>query len=215
LIKDTPPAVVCYPGQQENLEACANLLVELTNSTFIGNNPFALDYPINDTCPPVDYSAGAVPGTCSIGGTPVYAVNATSPADVSQGINFARCHGIRLVVRNTGHDLSGRYVVQLCPSNQHSISLITCSRSTGYGSLEVWIRYLRQGITYQETYSASNKCTKSNWQGGSITIAGGYVWSDAYEVSNQQNVVIVGGGDPVCRDKLGNRTTEQTKLTVF
>ena len=99
-------------------------------------------------------------------------------------------------------------------SNQHSISLITCSRSTGYGSLEVWIRYLRQGVTYQETYSASNKCTKSNWQGGSITIAGGYVWSDAYEVSNQENVVIVGGGDPVCRDKLGNRT-EQTKLTVF
>jgi FAD/FMN-containing dehydrogenase len=103
-------------------------------------------------------------------------VDATTPADVVQGVNFARTHGIRLVVRNTGHDILGR--------------------STGYGSLEVWIRHLRQGITFQETYAASDKCTESNWKGSAFTIGGGYVWGDVYTEATKQNVVVVGGGDP-------------------
>ena len=108
LIKDTPPAIVCYPGPEENLSECATVVDGLTNSTFIANNPIALDYPINETCPAVDYSAGQEPGTCTLGDSPIYAVNATSPEDVVKGIGFARNHGIRLVVRNTGHDLLGR-----------------------------------------------------------------------------------------------------------
>jgi hypothetical protein len=87
---------------------CADLVVELTNSTFIANNPIALDFPILNECPPVDFAAGQTAGTCSIGDSPVYAVNATTPEDVVAGINFARAHNIRLVVRNTGHDISGR-----------------------------------------------------------------------------------------------------------
>jgi len=108
LIKNTPPAIVCYSGPQEDLASCATVLTALTNSTYIANNPIALDYPVNDTCPTVDYAAGAVPGNCSLGGSPVYTVNATSQAEVVQAVNFARNHGIRLVVRNTGHDISGR-----------------------------------------------------------------------------------------------------------
>jgi hypothetical protein len=108
LIKDTPPAIACYPGPQENLAACATVLTGLTNSTFIANNPIALDYPINDTCPAVDYAAGGVPGNCSLGSLPVYTVDATNPDEVVLAVNFARKHGIRLVVRNTGHDISGR-----------------------------------------------------------------------------------------------------------
>ena len=108
LIKDTPPAIVRYPGPQENLAACATALTGLTNSTFIANNPIALDHPINDTCSTVDYASGRVPGNCTLGGVPVYTVNATSPADVVEAVNFARNYRIRLVVRKTGHDLSDR-----------------------------------------------------------------------------------------------------------
>jgi hypothetical protein len=108
LIKDTPSAIVCYPGPQQNLAACATVLTGLTDSTFVGNDPIALGYPVNETCPAVDYAAGGVPGSCSIGGSPVYAIDAISPADVVQGVNFASSKGIRLVVRNTGHDISGR-----------------------------------------------------------------------------------------------------------
>jgi hypothetical protein len=108
LIKNTPPAIVCYPGPQQNLTACANVAVELTNSAFVGNNPIALNYPINDTCPAVNFSTGALAGTCSIGDLPRYTVDATTPADIVKSINFARTHNIRLVVRNTGHDILGR-----------------------------------------------------------------------------------------------------------
>lgn len=71
------------------------------------------------------------------------------------------------------------------------------SRTTGYGSLEVWIHYLRHGITFQDTYIASGGCSKSGWKGGVMKIGGGYVWSEAYAEANARNVVVVGGGDPV------------------
>lgn len=103
-----PPAIVCYPGPQQNLPVCADLVVELTNSTFIANNPIALGYPILDACPVVDFAAGQSAGTCSIGDSPRFSVNATSPADVVAAVNFAREQNIRLVVRNTGHDILGR-----------------------------------------------------------------------------------------------------------
>lgn len=108
LIQDTPPAIACYPGPQQNLQTCADLVVELTNSTFIANDPNALDYPILDACPVVDFAAGQTAGSCSIGDTPRYTVDATSPAQVAAAVNFAREHNIRLVVRNTGHDILGR-----------------------------------------------------------------------------------------------------------
>jgi hypothetical protein len=72
------------------------------------------------------------------------------------------------------------------------------SRSTGYGSLQVWIRHLRQGITFQKIYVASDKCSKSGWTGSAFKVAGGYVWGEVYSEAAKNNVVVVGGGDPVC-----------------
>jgi hypothetical protein len=99
---------VCYPGPQQNLDVCADLVVDLANSTFIADDPIALDYPILDACPVVDFAAGQQAGNCSIGDAPRYTVNATTPAQVVAGVNFARENNIRLVVRNTGHDILGR-----------------------------------------------------------------------------------------------------------
>ena len=176
MIQDAPPAIVCYPGPQQDLAACADLVVDLTNSTFIANDPNALDYPILDACPVVDFAAGQTAGSCSIGDTPRFTVDATTPAQVAAAVSFARKNNIRLVIRNTGHDILGR--------------------SAGYGSLQVWIRHLRQGITFQKAYQASDKCTKSSWTGSAFTIAGGYVWEDVYAQATAKNVIVVGGGDP-------------------
>lgn len=71
------------------------------------------------------------------------------------------------------------------------------NRSTGYGSLEIWIRYLRQGIVFQNIYSPSDGCKSSNWKGSAFKIAGGYVWGDVYAEATKQNMIVVGGGDPV------------------
>ncbi|KAH8589398.1 hypothetical protein B0O99DRAFT_636793 [Bisporella sp. PMI_857] len=175
LIANTPPAVSCYPPSL-SLATCAEVLIGLSNSTYIRDNPVALAAPINETCPAVNYAAGETPGTCTLGSLPVYTVDAYSVDDVVKGINFARKHNLRVVIRNTGHDSSGR--------------------STGYGSLEIWIRHLRLGISIQETYAASDNCKKANWTGGAMTIAGGYIWGEAFAVAKAHNVIVVSGGDP-------------------
>lgn len=48
--------------------------------------------------------------TCTLGPAPVYTINATEPEEVAAGIEFARKNHVRLVIRNTGHDMLGRLV---------------------------------------------------------------------------------------------------------
>lgn len=108
LIADTPPAISCYDGPQKDLEKCASLQADLKNSTYIGNSPVAPGFPVNDQCPPVNYAAGEVAGTCTIGGLPRYTVDATNALHVSAAVVFAHLSNIRLVIRNTGHDILGR-----------------------------------------------------------------------------------------------------------
>jgi hypothetical protein len=88
---------------------------------------------------------------------------------------------LRLVVKMTGHDLLGR--------------------STGYGSLEIWLRYLRQGVNFEKTYMPTpsyNQSTKPLWTGSAIEVNGGYSWGDVYKVAVENRVIVVGGGCPVC-----------------
>ncbi|KAF7913028.1 uncharacterized protein EAF01_002049 [Botrytis porri] len=155
LIKAIPAAIVCYPGPQQNLDACSTVVKELSDEQLVANDPIALDTPINNSCPPIDFAIGAILGNCSIGDAP-------------------------------------RYVVMRRPLK------MLLRGSTGYGSLEVWIRYLRQGIIFQDTYLPSDDCKSSKWEGSAFKIAGGYVWEDVYAEATKRNVIVVGGGDPVC-----------------
>ncbi|CZR56523.1 uncharacterized protein PAC_06412 [Phialocephala subalpina] len=59
------------------------------------------------TCEP-PFIAPFPEGTCTLGGLPSYSINATPVAQIQAGINFARNAGIRLVIKNTGHDFSGK-----------------------------------------------------------------------------------------------------------
>jgi hypothetical protein len=65
-------------------------------------------YPIDDACPVLDVSSGKTPGKCELGPAPVYTINATEPEQVAAGIAFAQNKNIRLVIRNTGHDILGK-----------------------------------------------------------------------------------------------------------
>jgi hypothetical protein len=104
----------------------------------------------------------------------VYAVNATSPEHVSSAILFARRQNLRVVIKTTGHD--------------------SLARSEGTGSLEIWLRHLRTGIEFQETFASSHKCQKTNWTGNAFTIGGGYTWKDVVPKAQAQNVVVMTGG---------------------
>ncbi|KAL8955827.1 MAG: hypothetical protein Q9193_006456, partial [Seirophora villosa] len=70
--------------------------------------------------------------------------------------------------------------------------------STGYGSLQIWIRYLRQGITFQETFKSSERhgCPITAWKGSAFKIDGGYTWSDVLGEAASRDVIVVGGGTP-------------------
>lgn len=152
-------------------------------------------YPTDEACPPVDLRK-ETPGTCTLGPAPVYTINATEPAELAAGMAFAQRHNIRLVVRNTGHDILGKYVVLFAHVLEFSDSLCNL-RSEGYGALQIWIKYIRKGITIHDKYSPSDKCSESDWTGAAVTIGGGYVWADVYDIVFKRGITVVGGGDPV------------------
>jgi len=108
LIADSQPAASCYPGILQDAAACGNANAQWGSQKFQTESPIGLTYPTG-SCPIVPFAAGAnLIGVCTIGDQPWYTVNATEYEDVAKGILFARKHNIRLVVRNTGHDLLGR-----------------------------------------------------------------------------------------------------------
>ena len=143
------------------------------DSTFQSQFPIGYSYPHTQFC---DIPGGNTT-TCSLGDSPVYAINATHPADVTAGILFARLNNLRLSIKMTGHDLLGR--------------------STGFGSLEIWILNLRSGITFENKYQPTKACSNNYWTGSAIEVGGGYHWSDVYPVARANNAIVVGGGCPV------------------
>lgn len=193
LLQTTPVAAPCYAGSGYNAAECASVVANWTQSSFQADYPIGYIYP--------EYQSCDIPGgnttTCSLGNSPVYAINASTPIDIVAGVQFAEVNNIRLVVKTTGHDILARYD----PSTQFWVQrqrlTIIVSRSRGTGSLEIWLRYFRHGVKFQERYEPSNGFCNRVWDGPAISVRGGYSWEDAYSVAMENNVVVVGGGCPV------------------
>ncbi|KAI3331453.1 FAD-binding domain-containing protein [Xylariaceae sp. AK1471] len=174
LIQTKPLARACYPGQGEDRADCDYIVKEWSVQDFQTANPIGRVLPWNITCPPVDYAAGVAPTTCSLGINPIYAVNATTRSAIKATMQFAQQRNIRLVITGTGHDLLGR--------------------SDGYGGLEVWLRYYRNNIEFQKTYTSATGCTNSDWKGSAIHIDGNFQWRDVAQVAKANNVIVATGG---------------------
>ncbi|RSL67334.1 hypothetical protein CEP53_002992 [Fusarium sp. AF-6] len=123
LIKTEPVAQSCYPGDTQDLEKCAYINKMWPDQDFQTSNPIGRPYPYNITCAPVDLAVGQEPTTCTLGSLLVYAVRATSRAQIRSTLLYARQRNIRLVISGTGHDLLGR--------------------SDGYGGLELWLHHFK------------------------------------------------------------------------
>ncbi|KAL3420422.1 hypothetical protein PVAG01_08921 [Phlyctema vagabunda] len=180
LIRNQPVAAVCYRGQDwvdYDANSCDFVTANWNDATLQAESPIGYQYPRDIPCPP---SLNETYGKCSLGGSPVYTINATNHEHVSAGINFAREKNIRLVIKNTGHDMLGR--------------------STGYGSLQIWTRYLRTGVDFANSFALSTPsplCESAPpWEGPSIRIGGGYEWGEIYKVAAANNVILVGGATP-------------------
>ncbi|KAF4595165.1 RNA polymerase II mediator complex component SRB4 [Ophiocordyceps camponoti-floridani] len=109
---------------------------------------------------------------CTARGYPPYVINASTAGHVKTGIDFARNHNIRLVVKNSGHDFIGRSVAP--------------------GALSIWAHNLNS-IKFKPDelqLDGSNRIIKTN----SLTVGGGVQMFDAYKAADQHGQTITGGG---------------------
>jgi hypothetical protein len=118
----------------------------------------------NNSCNP--FSSKHAP--CTIGNYIQYAVNATEARHVQKSIHFAKRHNIRLVIRNTGHDLLGK--------------------STGAGALGIWMHHMKNIsiVDYNSSY----------YTGKAMKIGAGVQSFEASFAASRAGVVVVGGNCP-------------------
>ena len=168
LIQPAPPGAVCHPSQPTyNAALCPAVATNWSTSRWQTENPVGTicNNFNNDTCLPYANV------TCSGLGYPVYVVNATCAEDVKEGIDFARTHNVRLVVKGTGHDYVGRSVAP--------------------NSLSIWTHHI-SGLSFQDGFTPKG-CSFSI-DGPSVTAAAGTQMLEIDYQAHLRNLTVVGGG---------------------
>ncbi|GAB1311927.1 Inactive tetrahydrocannabinolic acid synthase [Madurella fahalii] len=165
LLKPNPPAAACYRGPEYDAAKCSYLLNNATDDDFYYDDPLTVltQWPQGETCLP----ALNATGSCTLGGFPVYVVNATTVKHVQAAVNFARNKNIRLVIKNTGHDFGGR--------------------SLGAGSLSVWTHHLQD-------FEFLPHFRKGNYSGPAAHFGSGLEQWELFNYMFRHNVTIVGSG---------------------
>ncbi|KAI0141762.1 FAD-binding domain-containing protein [Xylariaceae sp. FL1272] len=131
LIKTVPYGAACNAANYD-AEECAALAaakhdseyrVELASGVMYTNfeQYGTIGCPVPE--PTTNGSApAAIQGECTSGNMPSYVVNVTSVKDVAEAVKFAAKYNLRLRIKNTGHDYTGR--------------------STGAGALTIWTHHM-------------------------------------------------------------------------
>ncbi|KAI1107967.1 FAD-binding domain-containing protein [Jackrogersella minutella] len=127
------------------------------------SSPMAYTFSHNSCNPFLDPSV-----SCTLGNLVAYTINATNAWDIQQGLDFAKRHNVRLVIRNTGHDYLGK--------------------STGANSLGLWTHNLKslELIGYDGV----------NYTGFAIQMGAGVEAIEAYNFANSHGLVVVGSNCP-------------------
>lgn len=111
----------------------------------------------NETCRPTTDPSEP----CTLGYYGVYAILAEKHDHVKAGVDFAREHNLRLVVRNTGHDFLGR--------------------STGWGALVINTHRFKN-MTFTSSYTGPG-----DYRGPAVTIGAGVQGAELLELANAQD----------------------------
>jgi FAD/FMN-containing dehydrogenase len=157
LIKIESPLAAC--SISVGSVACETVFKNLKNPYYIGDNPA------------LTQSSGWLDAWSSK--PSVYAVAATSTADVVAAVNFARVHNLRLVVKGGGHSYQGT--------------------SNSADSLLVWTRAMNR-IAVHDSFVADG-CSATQAAQPAVTIEAGAMWLQAYtEVTTKAGRYVQGGG---------------------
>ena len=118
----------------------------------------------NGTCDPFH----PISKPCELGNYVRYAVNVSTPAEISKAVRFATDNNIRVVIRNTGHDYNGK--------------------STGTGSLAIWTHNLKSLRIHDYE--------DSHYKGKAMTMGAGIQGFEAYEAADRAGLEVIGGECP-------------------
>ncbi|KAB5545730.1 hypothetical protein GE09DRAFT_217595 [Coniochaeta sp. 2T2.1] len=175
LIVDIPPGAVChnvFQGPLGNISTydaakCAEVTASFTDEQWTVEQPAAAlwTYFSGDTCRPTTDPTEP----CTLGNYPVYVVTAKKASHIEAGVLFAKQYGIRLIIRNTGHDFIGR--------------------STGWGSLVV------NTHSFQDVNFVKSWDGPGDYRGSAVTIGAGVQARDLLRKAHAQSpplTVVVG-----------------------
>ncbi|KAK7060249.1 hypothetical protein VNI00_001014 [Paramarasmius palmivorus] len=175
LIYPSPPEASCYPASNPS-ENCTDVQENSQDGRWISDQPGSFQYPnFEDYIFPngtisACYLNSTLGFPCEQGSIPPVGVDARSAEDIQAAVRFAAEHNLRLVVKNTGHDLLGR--------------------STARNAFMIWTHHLKE-ITYHDAFVPSNSNSSESFK--ALTFGAGVQWYEAYDAAEQNGRVIVGG----------------------
>ncbi|GMG05996.1 unnamed protein product [Aspergillus oryzae] len=115
----------------------------------------------------------ALDASCNQGNMPSFSLEVQGPKDVVEAFRFSSCSGIRLSIKNSGHDFLGR--------------------SSGQGTLSLWTRHL-QSMHYNPAFVPIGCNVTSKYD--TITVQAGVNFDEVYHFANAHNVTFIGGYSP-------------------
>ncbi|RPA97303.1 FAD-binding domain-containing protein [Choiromyces venosus 120613-1] len=172
LIAVKPVASPCHDPTFDQA-ACEDAKTNYNSSAWRGSFPggyqqvnFETSAVKNESC----YPDTPRSSPCGQGNVPVYAVAATSPAQIQKAVDFARERNLRLVIKNSGHDYLGR--------------------SAGRGSLQIWTHNMKS-IEFSDSFTPET-CT---WKKGeeAVTIGAGVQLKQLYSALKDKGKTAVIG----------------------
>src|SRR5699024_242598 len=157
LIKLNNPLINCNENPRSS--TCKNYLEQLNNPFYISDQPA------------LTQTSGWIDSWTSF--PSIFAIEAHSTSDIVNGVNFARKHNLRLVVKGGGHSYQGR--------------------SSSEDSLLIWTRKMNNCELHDDVIPhGSNGKTKSQ---PAVSIGAGALWMDVYKlVTTQAGRYVQGGG---------------------
>ncbi|KAF5981097.1 isoamyl alcohol oxidase [Fusarium coicis] len=173
LIKTRPAASSCYKTNPFDSTLNCNIVeANWTQSNFHANLPESISsalYANNSCLPPGAPGYNKTLG-CHLGGYPSYVANVTSDEQIALAVKWASDRNIRIVVKGTGHDLSGR--------------------SSGAHSLSIWTRHM-QRVEFNPNWRVPG----TNKTDTVLIAASGLIYGDAVGHALKYGHVIVSGND--------------------
>ncbi|KAL7946383.1 hypothetical protein V8C42DRAFT_357254, partial [Trichoderma barbatum] len=155
---------------------CAVVLQNYAAGLFRGSVFGAMDLTQWEACGSVNCYPGFLQRqrpTCDLGRLSALYVDAESHSDVIATLRFVRQHGIRLVVKNTGHDVLGR--------------------SAASNTLALRVHNLKS-MSFHSSFAPSN-CSASSRQNVGV-IGAGVIAEEAVAFFSKQGMMVTVGGCP-------------------